>query len=207
MKPRISKLIVLTTIVAALVAAQPASAQPSINGLGPGIALASDRSLLDTTGTDCALRQWGRIGSDAGDGTSSRFRKDEPRGSKFFCDDFSSGTAERWEPQGGAWTVAGGQYVGDGLFDRPCPGFSNNETLIHDLKARNVDIQLDMQSIQRVDKGIILRSTGPGNQIELNFRAERPGEFPADLIVQEVVNCQPILYTPEFSVLIPPHQV
>ena len=125
-----------------------------------------------------------------------------------FCDDFNSGSAENWSPQGAAiWTVERGRYIGAGAFGAPCTGFSSKETLIRGLQASNVDIELDMQSIERVDKAIILRSTGPDNQIEINFRAERPGEFPADLIVQEVVNCQFILHTPEFEVLIPPHQV
>lgn len=100
------------------------------------------------------------------------------------------------------------EYVGEGTFDNRCTyGFSNNETLIQDLDASNVDIQLDMRSIERVDKGIILRSTGADNQIELDFRAERPGAYPADLLVQELVNCQFIRHTQEFEVLIPPHQV
>src|SRR5215472_9181820 len=97
----------------------------------------------------------------AAGGQTSGFCKKTGQGRpKFFCDDFSSGTAERWEPEGGVWTVEGGQYVGEGTFDMPCPGFSNNETLIRDLEASNVDIRLDMRSIERVDKGLILHSTG-----------------------------------------------
>ena len=140
----------------------------------------------------------------AGGETSESCQKTGQGGRKFFCDDFNS----RWEPQGGIWTDEAGNYVGEGTFDTLCTyGFSNNETLIQDLEASNVDIQLDMRSIQGVDKGIILRSTDAGNQIELNFRAERPGAYPADLVVQELVNCQFIFHTQEFEVLIPPHQV
>jgi hypothetical protein len=136
--------------------------------------------------------------------TSESCQKTGQGGRKLFCDDFNS----HWEPQGGVWMVEENEYVGEGTFDNFCTyGFSNNETLIQDLDATNVDIQLHMRSIERVDKGIILRSTGPGNQIELDFRAERPGAYPADLLVQELVNCQFIRHTQEFEVLIPPHQV
>jgi hypothetical protein len=126
----------------------------------------------------------------------------------FFCDDFSAGTAERWNPQGGVWSVTDGQYIGSGTFDTfsNC-GFLTNQTLIRDLEALDAEVLLDMKSIERVDKLVVLRSADPDNQIELNFRAERPGEFPADLIVQEKTNCQFTLHTPEFSVLIPPHQL
>jgi hypothetical protein len=146
----------------------------------------------------------------AAEGQTSGFCKktgqEEP---KFFCDDFSSGTAERWEPDGGVWTVEDGEYVGEGTSDTftPC-GFILNQSLIRDLAASDVDIQADMRSIERVDKYIVLRLTKPfDNQIAVNFRAERPGEFPADLIVQEVIGCEFILHTAEFEVLIPPHQV
>ena len=136
--------------------------------------------------------------------TSEFCEKTRQGGRKSFCDDFSS----RWEPQGGVWMVERHEYVGEGTFENLCTyGFSTNETLIQDLDASNVDIQLDMRSIERVDKGIILRSTGSGSQIELDFRAERPGAYPADLLVQELVNCQFIRHTQEFEVLIPPHQV
>jgi hypothetical protein len=102
------------------------------------------------------------------------------------------------------WTVEDGEYVGEGTFNPTCSGISFDElngTLIRNLEASNVDIRVDMRSIERVDKGIILRSTGPDNQIELNFRAD---PF-SDLIVQELVDCEFITHLPEFEVLIP-HQ-
>ena len=34
-----------------------------------------------------------------------------------FCDDFSDGTAARWEPQGGTWEVIDNEYVGVGPLD------------------------------------------------------------------------------------------
>ena len=64
-----------------------------------------------------------------------------------------------------------------------------------------------MRSIERVDKFLVLRSASPGNEVWIDFRAERPNEFPADLLVGQFTNCEETLYTPEFSVLIPPHQL
>ena len=126
----------------------------------------------------------------------------------FFCDDFSTGNADRWSPSGGLWGVADGRYVGEGTDERfGCGEFPTNQTLIRDFEARDVDLSLDMTSIERVDKMVVLRSADSDNQIAVNFRAERPGEFPADLIVQERSQCAFTLLTPEFSVLIPPHQV
>jgi len=57
-----------------------------------------------------------------------------------------------------------------------------------------------MRSQQRVDKGIVLRSTGPGDQIELNLRADPYN----DLVVQELAACQFVLL--EFAAQIP-HQM
>lgn len=81
------------------------------------------------------------------------------------------------------------------------------QTEIREFKARNVEVELDMTSLSRVDKMLILRSTDPANHIELNFRAERPNEFPADLFVVEKYNCEIVFITPEFSVPIPQHLI
>jgi len=117
-----------------------------------------------------------------------------------FCDDFSDGTDARWAPQGGSWEVIDNEYVGTGAIDACGTGFSTNETLIRDLRVTDVEMRVDMRSQQRVDKGIILRSTGPGDQIELNFLAH-PYNV---LAVQELVACQFVLL--EFPAQIP-HQV
>jgi hypothetical protein len=117
-----------------------------------------------------------------------------------FCDDFSDGTAARWETQGGTWDVIDNEYVGTGVHDACATGFSTNETLIRDLRVTDVELRVDMRSEQRVDKGIVLRSTGPGDQIELNFRAAPFN----DLVVQELAACQFILL--DFAAQIP-HQV
>ncbi|HEX6395973.1 MAG TPA: family 16 glycoside hydrolase [Steroidobacteraceae bacterium] len=113
-----------------------------------------------------------------------------------FCDDFRDGTAARWEPQGGTWEVIDGEYVGVGPLDVCGTGFSSNETLIRDLRVDDVEMRFDMRA-QQVDKGIVLRSTGPGDQIELNFRADPYN----DLVVQELVACQFIWL--DFTPLVP----
>ncbi len=126
----------------------------------------------------------------------------------FFCDDFSVGNADRWSSSGGLWAVADGRCLGEGTDEQlGCGEFPTNQTIIRHFQARHVEIELDMMSIARVDKILVLRSIDPDNQIEVNFRAERPDEFPADLVVQERSECAFTLLTPEFSVLIPPHQV
>jgi hypothetical protein len=104
-----------------------------------------------------------------------------------FCDDFSDGVAARWEAQGAIWQVVDGEYVGTGA-PEACGGvgFSSNETFIRDLSAADVEVRFDMRSIQRVDKAIVLRSTGPGDQIEVNFRADPFN----DIAVQELSGCQ-----------------
>ena len=123
-----------------------------------------------------------------------------------FFDDFGDGTAARWTTDAGSWSVAKGQYLGGSTQASGCQGLGPNQSLIRDLPARDVDLQLDMTSLTGVDKGVILRSAGPENQLELNFRAERPGAFPADLVVQEIANCARTFHVPEFAVFIP-HQV
>jgi hypothetical protein len=107
-----------------------------------------------------------------------------------FCDDFSDGTDSRWETRGGLWEVINHEYVGTGVPDACATGASADETLIRDLRAENVEMRLEMRSQQRVDKGIILRSTGFGDQIALNFRADPFN----DLVVQELAGCQFILF-------------
>lgn len=130
-----------------------------------------------------------------------------------FRDNFNSGNAKRWQPTGGTWTVpvinGDGKYVGQGTSatPSPCGLVSNADTVIRGLRAADVELEADVRSIERVDKPIGFRWDGTDRQIVLGIRAERPGAFPADLMVLERINCQQIAYTSEFSVLIPPHQI
>jgi hypothetical protein len=112
------------------------------------------------------------------------------QGPTSFCENFDSGAAERWQPVDGTWSVVDREYVGRAGVDRCNTGFSSNESLIDHVSAADVDVRLQMRSIQRVDKGLILRSTSPGNQIELNFLAHPYNA----LAIQEVTNCQLTIY-------------
>lgn len=103
-----------------------------------------------------------------------------------FCDDFGDGVAARWQSPGAIWSVVDGEYVGRGAPEACQTGFSTNETIIRDLTAADVEMRVDMRSEVRVDKAIVLRSTGPADQIELNFRADPYN----DLVVQELAGCQ-----------------
>lgn len=117
-----------------------------------------------------------------------------------FSDDFSSGNANRWLPDSGTWGVLNGEYQGSGALSS---GFGANQSVVRDLQGRDIDIELDMRSVGGVDKGVILRSADPMNEIELNFRAARPNAYPADLVVQEVTNGSQSFHVGEFAVLIP----
>ena len=129
-----------------------------------------------------------------------------PAGSTGFTDDFSQDNASRWSASAGSWIVTDGRYVGFGGVAQACQGFGPNQSLVQGLQASDLEVELDMVSLSGVDKGLILRSSGASDQIELDFRAERPGAYPADLIVQEQVNCNRVMHTAEFAVLVP-HQV
>lgn len=153
--------------------------------IGPTFAASPENPSATNTATFC----------DADPGTGSWLEGAD------FCDDFSDGTDTRWEPQGGLWQVTANEYVGTGVVDAcVVSGFSSNETLIGDLRASDVELRVEMRSQQRVDKGIVLRSTSPTDQIELNFRADPFN----DLVVQELAACQFIML--EFVAQIP-HQV
>lgn len=102
------------------------------------------------------------------------------------CEDFDEGNAENWQPVDGTWFVQHDEYVARAGNDRCGTGFSSNESLIGGLQATDVDMSLEMRSIQRVDKGIILRSIDPSNQIELNILAA-PYNI---LYIGQLIDCQ-----------------
>lgn len=117
-----------------------------------------------------------------------------------FVDDFTSGNAGQWIPDGGAWNVANGQYQGETSAPSACGGFGPNQSVIGDLSARDVDVQLDMTpSPGYVDTGVILRSNGRADQLELNLRAA-PWN---DLVVQEIVGCTRTFHVPPFTIAVP----
>lgn len=127
-----------------------------------------------------------------------------------FQENFDAGNANHWTPQGGTWAVINREYVVRGTAGTPTScGFPLDiaQSVISRLSASNVEVEADMRSIQRVDKFLVLRSARADREIFINFRAERPGSFPADLVVSQFDHCEQTNLTPEFSVLIPPHQV
>ena len=104
------------------------------------------------------------------------------------CDTFNSGAASRWQPVGGNWTVENLKYVGRGKADVCGTGISSNESLIRELQASDVDVQADIRSFAGSARAFVLRSTGPGNQIELYIVGEQSA-----VLVQELRNCQPTI--------------
>jgi hypothetical protein len=102
-------------------------------------------------------------------------------------DDFNSGLADQWEVRGGTWSVENGRYVGRGFPDRevgacgqPVP---SSTSLIRNLRARDLEISLDSESIARYDKYVIVRAEA-GNRVQINFRSVLN-----DILVGEINNC------------------
>ena len=91
------------------------------------------------------------------------------------CFDFSSASAgSSWMPDGGTWTVVNGQYIATGPADPvTCVGAGSLMTasLVDNFSAANVRVHVQMTSVDRPDKVIVLRSRDSGNRIELNFLA------------------------------------
>jgi hypothetical protein len=102
-------------------------------------------------------------------------------------DDFNTGLADQWEVRGGTWSVENGRLVGRGSPDKevgacgqPVP---SSTSLIRNLRARDLEVSLDMKSIVRHDKYVIARAEG-GNRIQINFRSVLN-----DILVEEINNC------------------
>lgn len=118
-----------------------------------------------------------------------------------FCDDFNDGDAAAWVPEGGAFSVEGGRYIGRGpeTVGGPCGASMMTASLREGSSARDVAVHVAMRSLTRVDKVIVLRATDASNRIELNFRADPLN----DLVVQELVGCDFIHLTDEGEVVLP----
>jgi hypothetical protein len=127
------------------------------------------------------------------------------------CFDFSSTSAgASWTPDGGTWTVVNGQYVATGPSD-PVTCVNSGDlmtaSLVNNFSAADVRVHVEMTSVDRPDKVIVLRSRDSGDRIELNFIAywdnngTQAGGF---LSIQELVNCQQSFLAPATPV---PHNV
>lgn len=116
-----------------------------------------------------------------------------------FCDDFNDGEAPFWGPEGGSWTVVEGRYQGLGPAepDRSTCGASRMTASLRDGHALDdLAMHVELASMRRLDKTIVLRETDASNRIELNFR----GDPLNDLIVQELSGCDFVFHTTEGEV-------
>lgn len=130
-----------------------------------------------------------------------------------FADDFSTPLGDRWEIHGGAWEIVDGRLQGLGEADQlTAPDTATGGAVdlagavaaVDGLTATNVTVCLDMTSLEREDKGIVLRWLGPNDGIWLGFRGR---DADSDLTVAQAVKGTPTLLTPEFSVPIPAHDI
>lgn len=114
------------------------------------------------------------------------------------CYDFSnSGDATAFTPQGGTWTIVNGGYVGRGPAKAvTCPeteGSKMTASTLSGFAAADVRVHAKMTSLTLADKVIVLRERGPGNRLEVNFRAGFVYDGQAggdDMVIQELVDCQ-----------------
>lgn len=126
------------------------------------------------------------------------------------CFDFTDPSeASSWMPDGGTWTVVNGQYVAMGPADPvTCvnAGSFITASLVDNFSAADVRVHVEMTSIDRPDKVIVLRSRDSGDRIELNFIAyyEYGGNLlGGELVVQELVNCQQSFLVPVGTISVP----
>jgi len=111
-------------------------------------------------------------------------------------------------PEGGTWTVVNGQYVATGPATAvTCVGAGSLMTasLVDNFSAANVRVHLQMTSLDRPDKVIVLRSRDSGDRIELNFLANYDFGTPEGgvLVIQELVNCEYFNRNPPGTISIP----
>ena len=126
------------------------------------------------------------------------------------CFDFTNASeAASWMPDGGTWTVINGQYVAMGPADPvTCIVGGSNMTasLVDNFSAADVRVHVQMTSIDRPDKVIVLRSRDSGDRIELNFIAnyEYDGNLlGGQLVVQALVNCVQSFLVPLDTISVP----
>jgi len=130
-----------------------------------------------------------------------------------FADDFSTPLGDRWEVHGGSWEIVDGWLQGLGETDRlhvdtpSALDLAGAVAVVRGVTATNVSTCLDMTSLERVDKGIVLRWRGPDDGIWLGFRGLEADGLISDLTVAQAVDGVPTLYTPSHTVAIRPHNI
>ena len=127
------------------------------------------------------------------------------------CFDFSNASqVPPWTPDGGTWTVVNGHYTGTGPADQvTCvnAGSLMTASLVDNFSAADVRVHVQMTSVDRADKVIVLRSRDSGDRIELNFVAfwgDSGAQQGGVLVIHQLVNCAQSLLAPAISV---PHSV
>jgi hypothetical protein len=127
------------------------------------------------------------------------------------CFDFTdTSQGSSWTSDGGAFTVVNTQYIATGPADQvTCTnaGSLMTASLVDNFSAADVRLHVQMTSLDRPDKVIVLRSRDSGDRIELNFVAfwdYNGTQQGGVLVVQELVNCQQVSLAPAVSV---PHNI
>ena len=133
-----------------------------------------------------------------------------------FQDDFATAFADRWSFHGGTWEVVEGQLQGLGKADHlhvdsPSPlDLAGAVATADSLVATDVSICADMTSLDRADKGFVLRWIDPNDGIWLGFRGLESfiiEGLASDLTVAEAVEGKPMLFTPSHTIAIPSHDL
>jgi hypothetical protein len=127
------------------------------------------------------------------------------------CFDFTAmSQASSWTPEGGAWSVVNGEYVGTGpASPLTCTGGDGSvmtASLLGGFNAADVRLHVQMTSVDRADKVIVLRSQDSGDRIELNFVAhwnDNGTQAGGMLVVQQLVNCEESFLVPPDTVSVP----
>lgn len=133
-----------------------------------------------------------------------------------FQDDFATAIADRWSFHGGAWEVVEGQLQGLGEVDHlhvdspSALDLAGAVATANGVVATDVSICADMTSLDRVDKGFVLRWIGPNDGIWLGFRGLESfiiEGLASDLTVAEAVDGKPMLFTPSHTIPILSHDL
>jgi hypothetical protein len=127
------------------------------------------------------------------------------------CVDFTqTSQGSSWTPEGGAWSVVNGEYVGTGpASPLSCVGGGGSvmtASFLGGFNAADVRLHVQMTSVDRADKVIVLRSRDSGDRIELNFVAhwnDNGTQAGGMLVVQKLVNCEESFLVPPNTVSVP----
>jgi hypothetical protein len=161
-----------------------------------GASDAQDGASVDAGGDGDAASDGGSDASPPSTFRCSDLGPADADASSRMCFDFSDPSqGSSWMPEGGTWMLVNGQYIATGPDDPvTCIGAGSLMTasLIDNFSAANVHLHVQMTSLDRPDKVIVLRSRDSGDRIELNFLAnydDNGASEGGNLEIQELVNC------------------